>query len=101
MRSGGGVDLRTMAVFSSSGPPTGAPRPGLSGTYGYVPRKIRVISGRASAAMAVSHCPGTFQGEGLLQVTLFDGSPGEQVVARPMQEDAAEIARTPVARSDR
>lgn len=101
VRSGGGVDLHTLAVFSGSERPTGAGGPGLCGTYNYVPGKIRMIAGRAPAANGGVHCPGTFQGKAFMQVTLFDGPPGEQMALKPRQDDAAENSPKPVAGWDR
>jgi hypothetical protein len=44
-----------------------------------------------------------FQGKSFMQVTLYDGPPGEQMSLKPLQDDAAENSdlKQPVAGSDR
>jgi hypothetical protein len=99
----GSVDLRTIAAFSGGERPTRAAGPNFCGTYIYEPGRIRIVADQADLVGAGIHCPMIFQGKTFMQVTVYDGPPGEQMSLKPFQDEAAENSnpKQPVAGSDR
>jgi hypothetical protein len=99
----GGVDLRTIAVFSGSEQPTGAGNSGFCGTYSYEPGGTPVIHAEPAAAKGGIRCPSIFRGKSFMQVTVYEGPPSLQVALKPLQDDAAEDSnrKQPVSGWDR
>lgn len=62
-----------------------------------------VLAAGAVPAMADNalHCPATFEGKSFMQVDVYDGPKSDNVIMKPLQDDAAESSAKPVAGWDR
>lgn len=99
----GGVDLRTVAAFSGSEPPTAAGGPGFCGMYEYEPSGTPVVHAGPAVAAGGLRCPSIFRGKYFMQVTVYDGAPSLEMSLKSLQDDAAEDSslKQPVAGWDR